>query len=217
MTRSLPTWTGKTDDTIKPSRGRSCVHSDLTGMVFGEWTVLRFDERPGGRTKWVCRCTCGVERAVAGIHLVRGASRSCGCFRPKLKRKARDHPLYKTYWNIVQRTENQNNASFHNYGGRGIKMCERWRKDFWSFVEDMGDKPTPMHTIEREDNDLGYEPRNCKWASRKQQMRNMRRNRMVTFNGCRMTLVEASELSGVNYGTAKYRLDNGFSDVDAFK
>ena len=96
-------------------------------------------------------------------------------------------------------------------------MCERWRKDFWSFVEDMGDKPTPMHTIEREDNDLGYEPRNCKWASRKQQMRNMRRNRMVTFNGCRMTLVEASELSGVNYGTAKYRLDNGFSDVDAFK
>ena len=96
-------------------------------------------------------------------------------------------------------------------------MCERWRRDFWSFVADMGDKPTQMHTIERENNDLGYDPRNCKWASRKQQMRNVRRNRMVTFNGRRMTLVEASELSGVNYGTAKYRLDNGVSDVDAFK
>jgi hypothetical protein len=110
-------------------------------------------------------------------------------------------------------TEGEN---YQNYVLRGITVCERW-KDFAVFAADMGPRPSPHHSIDRRNNSRGYEPDNCYWATQKQQMRNMRRNRIVEYLGKEMTLIEASERSGVNYGTAKWRLDNGRTFKEAFR
>jgi hypothetical protein len=98
--------------------------------------------------------------------------------------------------------------NYRNYKARGISVCDRW-KDFSLFEADMGARPSDKHSIDRIDNSKGYEPGNCYWATSKQQMRNMRRNRLVEYGGRIMPLVEACELAGVNYGTAKWRLKNG--------
>ena len=103
---------------------------------------------------------------------------------------------------------------YQNYVLRGITVCERWN-DFAVFESDMAPRPDGR-SIERRDNNKGYSPENCYWATQKQQMRNMRRNRIVEYKGEKMTLVEAAERSGVNYSTAKWRLNNGCSDAEAF-
>lgn len=86
----------------------------------------------------------------------------------------KDHPLFSIWKGIKSRTSNENLLGYKYYGGRGIAMCEKWRNDFWSFVEDMGDRPTMGHSIDRIDNDGNYEPGNCRWATATQQVRNRR-------------------------------------------
>lgn len=86
---------------------------------------------------------------------------------------ASKHPLYHTHANMLDRCLNPNSTAFHNYGGRGITVCERWLS-FANFVVDMGPRPTPFHTLERKDNDDGYHPDNCAWATRTTQALNRR-------------------------------------------
>lgn len=209
MSRSLPLWIGATDDTQAPR--------DHTGSTFGKWTALSKGANHGIRTTWLCRCECGTEREVMTHHLVRGTSKSCGCARYTVVEQRHAHPLYRTWCNMVQRCYNPRNSQYRDYGARGISICAEWRSDFMRFVSDMGEKPTPKHTIERKNNDEGYTPDNCEWADRSSQMRNTRRNHLVRFRGRLMPLVEACELSGVNYGTAKWRLRNGRSEEEAFQ
>jgi hypothetical protein len=96
--------------------------------------------------------------------------------------------------------------AYRLYGGRGITMCERWRNDFLAFCEDMGPKPTPKHTVERIDNDKGYEPGNCRWATRKEQANNKRTNRRTTDG---QTVAQAANGASLKYGTALYRTKKG--------
>lgn len=151
----------------------------------------------------VCRCDCGTERIVRLDSLRRGLSSSCGCYHRDLSRRRMmrqrlkpalgktrkeklepgctkhghtvggESPTYITWHNMIQRCTNAAATSYQYYGGRGIRVCERWRK-FENFLEDMGERPMGL-TLDREDNDGNYEPGNCRWATRKEQQHNTRR------------------------------------------
>lgn len=218
--RAVPEWRGKRPESMPGQlvlRSKRGLPADHTGRTFGKWTALSRGSNRGVRTTWLCRCDCGTEREVMTNHLVRGTSKSCGCTPHTVAEPRSEHPLYGTWCNIVQRCTNPNNPQYRDYGARGIRMCDEWRADFLQFVADMGEKPTPVHTVERKDNDKGYGPDNCEWADRTAQNRNTRRNHLVLYNGRLMPLVEACELSGVNYGTAKWRLRNGRTEEEAFR
>jgi len=111
---------------------------------------------------------------------------------------------------MIHRCENPAVWNFHLYGGRGIKVCARWRGSLANFIADMGPRPSRFHTLDRIDANGDYEKGNCRWATAEEQARNRRSNRLVTFRGSRMTLAEACELTGVKYETAKKRLKSGW-------
>ena len=118
-------------------------------------------------------------------------------------------PEYIAWQSIRTRCLNPKSNSYYRYGGRGITMCEAWQGSFETFLKDAGPRPSTLHSIDRLDNDKGYEPGNCRWATAKEQARNRRTSRLVEYNGMMLSLVEACELAGVNYDAAKYRLYAG--------
>jgi hypothetical protein len=117
----------------------------------------------------------------------------------------RGTPTWTTWASMLTRCRNRNATNFRYYGGRGISVCDRWRR-FDLFLSDMGARPGPDYTIERLDNNRGYEPENCEWVSRVRQARNRRNNRLVVFRGERMTLIDAVERSGLCFATVARRL-----------
>lgn len=178
---------------------------------------------------WLCRCDCGVEKKVRSDHLIHSRVVSCGCFaREKAIEDAkkgrgavkRTHgrssdPVYRVYRAVLQRCGDPNNVNYHNYGGRGIKVCKRWqgKGGFERFIEDMGDPP-PGTTIERVNNNGDYKPSNCIWADQKAQTRNRRNNRLVTFQGKTQLLVEWAEELGVDYKQLHKRIVTRGWDIE---
>jgi hypothetical protein len=116
----------------------------------------------------------------------------------------KDHPEYEVWKNMRRRCNDPRNKRYARYGGRGITICARW-DDFLLFIEDMGPKPSPKHTLERIDNDGPYCPTNCRWATGKEQARNRRTNRLVAFNGRTCTLAEWAEIAGIPYPVLRAR------------
>lgn len=175
---------------------------NLTGQRFGALVVLREGERrPSvtgyGHLAWFCQCDCGGSTTVITANLTKGRTQSCGCLQHTGDAR-RTHgmaktPTHKTWAGMLQRCVNPNELSYPYYGGRGIKVCDRWAKSFEAFLEDMGVRPSPRHSIERKDNNGDYTPDNCKWATRTQQARNKRTTRFVTFRGERIALIELVE------------------------
>jgi hypothetical protein len=123
-------------------------------------------------------------------------------------------PAYPVWCNMKTRCYNESSTFYAEYGGRGITVCERWRESFSAFYEDMGERPAGM-TIERLDNDKGYEPGNCVWATRKVQSRNRRGRRLLTIDGKTQTMAEWSEECGIALRTIWERCNLGWSDADA--
>jgi hypothetical protein len=190
---------------------------DLTGRTFGKYAVIGFEGRDKtGNRLWFCRCFCGNERIVRGASLTRGGSRSCGCWNSELISKAKtihgktDSSEYAIWTGIKARCYNIKNPSFMRYGGRGIKMCERWKNSFIDFLSDVGSKPERM-SLDRKNNDGNYTPGNCRWATRREQSNNTRNNRFIEFRGTRKTIADWSRRLHVPDWIIPARIASGWS------
>lgn len=125
---------------------------------------------------------------------------------------------YRTWAQMIHRCGNPRCAHYHNYGGRGISVCARWRESFLTFLADMGPRPSPDMSLDRIDNDGNYEPSNCRWATRAQQNRNHRGNRFVDVDGFPELLVDACARHGLNIGTVRNRMSRrGLSAGEAIR
>lgn len=193
------------------------------GDVFGRLTVLGMKRRETtGHRYWECRCLCGKIVRASSWDLRSGSVQSCGCQkRDKSIERCTTHggcrtSEYSSWSNMISRCECKNSPYYKHYGGRGIVICKRWRKSFAAFLEDMGPKPSPKHELDRyPNNDGNYEPKNCRWATRKEQLRNMRITNMATVDGQTKSVAEWSEISGVNRKTITSRIQKGWTAKDA--
>ncbi|PWJ80621.1 hypothetical protein C7441_112163 [Pseudaminobacter salicylatoxidans] len=198
-------------------------YKDIAGHKFGRLSAICV----AGRTKsrlvlWRCRCDCGGECIVTGTNLRNGHTKSCGCIKREIaydmnaSHRLSWTPEYRIWWAMIQRCEYEGSDSYELYGGRGIKVCRRWREDFEAFYRDLGPRPSSHHTIDRyPDNDGDYEPGNVRWATASEQAANRRTSTIVTVDGEDICLTEASRRAGVHPETARKRLGRGWSQDEA--
>jgi len=185
---------------------------DLVGESFGKLKVVSLLESDGsGRRKWECYCECGGKATPTTARLISGKAQSCGCLRRTSGCKPTNTPakakeqMYNIYWNMVDRCHNSSNPAFPRYGGRGITVCEAWRKSFEVFYRDMGNKPPGM-SIERIKNDGHYCLDNVKWGTINEQTRNRRSNINISINGESKCLTDWCKTLGLNFHTIKARI-----------
>lgn len=191
----------------------------LTGQQFHRLCVISESAPKNGKTQWECRCVCGSVVVVSTAHLARKKDpvKSCGCLRRENTSALRkthgcSHMAeYSAWLNLHSRCFDTKNKSYFRYGGRGITVAQEWAS-FDNFLADMGLKPTPEHSIERKDNNEGYSKDNCIWAIRKTQQRNMRSNRLITYQGVQYTLAALAEFLELPTPTVRYRLNAGWSE-----
>ena len=161
------------------------------------------------------KCECGNTTEARMANVRSGAVSSCGCARKKYKNGEHQSPTYVSWDAMKQRCLNPNNPFYHNYGGRGITVCDSWLK-FRPFLSDMGLRPSLDYSIDRYPNNYGaYEPGNCRWATRKQQNRNRRGNVMLEFNGEASSLTEWAERAGMSLSTLRCRVGCGWTVAEA--
>lgn len=194
---------------------------NLVGQKFGRLTVV---ERSGlsatGKATWVCACDCGRQHTAVGTELRSGHTSSCGCWRVERNRTSdlrhgmRGTATYKTWEAMKTRCGNPASKSYPGYGGRGIKVCERWTI-FENFLADMGERPNGTTLDRWPDNNGNYEPGNCRWASKQEQQRNTTANVLVEFEGQTLTQAAWAERLGISQATLSYRLRRGWSVSDA--
>lgn len=225
---------------------------DMTGREFTRLRVIGFGEwvkrKDGTRVAtWRCACAadlggCGAETLVCVSKLNNGHTRSCGCLRDDSRgkgsithgasrgktRTGKMSPEYTTWAAMRQRCTTPTCKKFPRYGGRGIRICDRWQ-DFAAFLADMGPKPSPKHTIDRMNNEGSYTcgkhdacddcrtknaPANCRWATMREQQRNRSSNTMLELDGVRRCLAEWVEITGIRLTTIQLRKRAGWSDHD---
>lgn len=198
---------------------------NLIGKRFGMLVVIRKTELRGGNSViWECDCDCGKKgKLVRSEYLRKGGTKSCGCSTGEfcrksktthgLSRKAETRPTFIKWVSMLSRCKNKKDKSFKYYGGRGITVCDRWL-DFALFFSDMGAAPIGM-TIERVDNDKGYSPENCRWATIREQANNKRSNRIISAVGLKMTISNWAETVGIPKDTIRTRLEAGWSEYDS--
>lgn len=180
---------------------------DISGQRFGRWMVLRYI----GDKHWLCRCDCGTEKPVEGASLRSGRSNGCIKCHPALGAR-RTHGqkrtrLYNIWSGMIRRCENPREPAYPNYGGRGITVCEEWRSSFVSFRDwALAHGYEPHLTIDREDNNKGYEPSNCHWATHAEQNRNYRRNRPIEYQGRTILICDLAIEVGLPQDILKNRI-----------
>jgi hypothetical protein len=154
----------------------------MIGQIFSRLRVVEIVST-GRKAKWLCICACGTERTIRRDALIQGTTKSCGCLvREHLKRgqertthgdcRQRPTPEYRAWRGMKTRCMNPKKQHYERYGGRGITVCERWISNYEFFLADMGRKPSPKHSLDRINNNGNYEPSNCRWATKKEQIAN---------------------------------------------
>lgn len=189
---------------------------DLTGQKFGRLTVMEFLHRTKKTAFWKCRCDCGNEVRAAMVNLKSGKVRSCGClFKDIMTTHGRaGSRIYEIWVSMKKRCDNPRAAAYKEYGGRGIKVCRRWMK-FENFLKDMGEPPNEL-SLDRIDNNKGYNKKNCRWATRAEQANNKRNNIWITYNGERKTIANWAKKIGISKNVIYYRFKRGLSIEDIF-
>jgi hypothetical protein len=185
-----------------------------TAQKFGLLTVLGPAEVKG---KMRCRCDCGNEKLARMSHLKCGSVKSCGCLLKTTPRLVHGRTLasktlvYKVWDSMVNRCTNPNAQAFHGYGGRGISVCAEWLGPggYFQFVKDMGPRPDGG-SLDRIDNNAGYSPENCRWATHREQCNNKRSNTLLEVDGRSMTVSEWSVASGIRKTTIFERIKRGW-------
>lgn len=178
---------------------------DLVGRVFNRLTVLEEAPTRLQKSYWHCQCVCGNKLDVIGSALTTGGTQSCGCLqRERTGNSQRTHgrtktPEYYAWVNIRTRCYNKNNINYKDWGGRGIRVCDRWLESFENFYADMGKRPSAKHSIDRyPNNDGDYEPSNCRWATDFQQANNKRNIVLYESHGLKMNLQGWANYFGVH-------------------
>lgn len=221
------------EDTLPPPRPlpKNPRFHNLTGLVRNRWTFLYFV----GPQKWVCRCECGRQKVVSASSILSGRSVSCGCYQIEFAKRSQpkataawtkhrkcDTSEYTSWKGMIARCCNQNSIGYENYGGRGIKPCERYRQSFTDFLADLGKKPSKKHSIDRIDNSAGYTCGKCdeciangwtanvQWATKKQQAWNRRTTRMLTLNGETKPICVWADEIGLSHIGLRSRLKRGW-------
>lgn len=187
---------------------------NLIGYKLGRLTVLEWHgKNKQGCNTWLCECECGNKVVVRTADLNSGHTKSCGClakdsFRKVItKHEKRNTRLYSIWANMRSRCNNPNTGYFDRYGGRGITICEEWER-FETFYEwSMSNGYSDNLTIDRIDNNKGYSPENCRWASASEQNSNTRRNHLITYNGKTQTMTQWAEEIGIPARTLETRLN----------
>lgn len=194
---------------------------DLTGHVFGKLTVVERVPSTKHHTMWRCVCACSRETIVGSDMLRGGKTRSCGCLKNEPAHN-KTHgmagtPEYGAWANMRSRCINTGDKAYANYGGRGIRVCDRWMDSFENFLSDMGKRPSAQHSLDRIDNDGPYSPENCRWATRGKQQNNRRNTKFITYGGETKAVAEWAAITGISDETLRNRIRLGYSDERIFK
>lgn len=187
---------------------------DITGQKFGKLTAVSFSHIKNHEAMWHCVCDCGKKTVTSGPSMRKGETRSCGCLILETRFKVHgmwQARMYKIWIGMKSRCYCPTYTNYRYYGGRGITVCPEWKDDFAQFYKDVGEPPTPKHSMDRINNDGNYEPGNVRWATKEEQMNNRRNNRFLTHNGETKTLKEWSLKLKIDDSTLFWRLDHGWS------
>jgi hypothetical protein len=201
----------------KPYSQAIPIRDAREGMKFNRLTLLKkLPREKYEHEKWLCECECGEIKEFFLKFVLRGTTKSCGCYAidaivksntthgfAKKSNRPKEYGIWK---GMVRRCHGESPEI--GYGDRKITVCERWKNSFSIFYEDMGPRPSDKHSIDRIDNDGHYEPSNCRWATSKQQSNNKRNTIIVNLNGENIPLTEACERLNISYDTVRARLRN---------
>ncbi|KKM72229.1 hypothetical protein LCGC14_1422620 [marine sediment metagenome] len=190
---------------------------DLTGQKFERLLVVKYaGKKKSGATLWLCVCDCSKEKIIIGSHLKNGNTKSCGCLQKEIasishakhghKTRAKTSKTYQSWQSMIKRCVNPKNKDYLHYGGRGIKVCQRWRNSFENFLKDMHEAPEG-YQIDRIDNDGNYCKSNCRWVTSRINNRNKRNNHLITYNNKTQCLIEWAEDYDIPYKTLFARIN----------
>lgn len=196
---------------------------DLSNQRFGRLTVIERADNSGHHTRWLCKCDCGQYTKSHTTSLTSGRTKSCGCLgREKANISITTHGgrhtrLYSVWCGMKKRCYTKSYEHYSRYGGRGIKVCDDWRKDFSAFKEwaSLSGYQDGLE-IERIDNDANYSPDNCRWSTRTEQVRNRSNSVHITHNGQTLPLIEWCKVYGVKYKLAHARHRRGWAFLKIF-